>query len=104
MSSATQTDDVGTMEEGPLAAVLAALARDDPAGVVAALDGQPHHGRPGSPAALRQQVGERLAPALAPQKGRGTRRIAALATSPSPARRQVARLPPASPPPEDPVG
>src|SRR2546426_663296 len=74
MSPAIRADEVGTVEEGPLSAVLAALARDDPAGVVAALDGQLHHGRPGSPAALRQQVGERLARALAPRpeiRGRG---------------------------------
>jgi HEAT repeat protein len=92
------------MEEGPLAAVLAALARDDPNGMVAALDGQLHHGRPGSPAALRQQVGERLAMALAPQKARVTRWIDALATSPSPTARQVACLLLASRYPEDPTG
>src|SRR3989442_1465988 len=101
MSSATRADDVGTMEAGPLAAVLAALARDDPSGVVAALDGQLHHGQPGSPAALRQQVGERLAMALAPQKGRVTRWIDTLATSPSPTGRQVACLLLASRYPED---
>ncbi|HYM51018.1 MAG TPA: HEAT repeat domain-containing protein [Candidatus Limnocylindrales bacterium] len=85
-------DDLGTVGEGPLASILAALARDDPQGVVAALDGQLHHGRPGSPAALRQQVGERLAVALASQGGRITRWIDALSTSPSPTGRQVACL------------
>ena len=104
MSPAIRADEVGTVEEGPLSAVLAALARDDPAGVVAALDGQLHHGRPGSPAALRQQVGERLAMALAPQKGRVTRWIDALTTSPSPTARQVACLLLASRYPEDPAG
>jgi HEAT repeat protein len=73
--------------------VLAALARDDPSGVVAALDGQLHHGRPGSPASLRQQVGERLAIALAEQSsGRITRWIDSLAASSSPTGRQVACL------------
>ncbi|TMD11474.1 MAG: hypothetical protein E6J07_09655, partial [Chloroflexi bacterium] len=67
MSPAVRADEVGSVEEGPLSAILAALARDDPGGVVSALDGQLHHGRPGSPASLRQQVGERLATALAPQ-------------------------------------
>jgi HEAT repeat protein len=104
MSVSTRTDEVGTVEEGPLSAVLAALARDDPSGVVAALDGQFHHGRPGSPASLREQVGERLATALAPQKGRVTRWIDALATSPSPTGRQVACLLLASRYPEDPAG
>jgi len=104
MSPANRADDVATMEEGPLAAVLAALARDDPSGMVAALDGQLHHGHPGSPAALRQQVGQRLAMALAPQKGRVTRWIDALATSPSPTARQVACLLLASRYPEDPAG
>jgi len=92
MSPAPRANEVGTVEEGPLAAVLAALARDDPNGVVAALDGQLHHGQPGSPASLRYLVGERLATALAPQKGRVTRWIDALATSPSPTARQVACL------------
>ncbi len=104
MSLSSRSDDVGIAEEGPLPAVLAALARDDPSGVVAALDGQVHHGRPGSPAALRQQVGERLAMALAPQKGRVTRWIDALASSPSPTGRQVACLLLASRYPEDPAG
>jgi len=102
MTSATRADDVGSMEEGPLAAVLAALARDDPSGMVAALDGQLQVGQARSPAALRQQVGERLAMALAPQKGRVTRWIDALATSPSPTGRQVACLLLASRYPEDP--
>jgi HEAT repeat protein len=92
MSVSARTDDVGTADEGPLSAVLAALTQDDPSGVVAALDGQLHHGRPGSPASVRQQVGERLATALAPQEGRVTRWIDALATSPSPTGRQVACL------------
>jgi HEAT repeat protein len=104
MSPTTRADDVGSVEQGPLSAVLAALARDDPSGVVAALDGQLHDGHPGSPAALRQQVGERLAMALAPQKGRVTRWIDALATSPSPTARQVACLLLASRYPEDPAG
>lgn len=57
-------DGIGTVEEGPLASRPAALARDDPQGLMAALDGRLPRGRPGSPAALRQQVGERLAVAL----------------------------------------
>ncbi len=85
-------DDMGTMEKGPVAEVLAALARDDPNGVVAALDGQLHHGRPGSPAALRQQVGETMAVALASQTGKVTRWIDILAASASPTARQVACL------------
>src|SRR3989475_5568925 len=104
MSPAARTNEIGTVEEGPLAAVLAALARDDPSGVVAALDGQPHHGRPGSPASLRHLVGERLATALAQQTGRVTRWIDALASSPSPTGRQVACLLLVSRYPEDPVG
>jgi HEAT repeat protein len=103
MSAASGVDDVGTMAEGPLAAVLAALARDDPNGVVAALDGQLHHGEPGSPASLRRLLGERLATALAPQKGRVARWIDTLATSPSPTARQVACLLLASRYPDDPV-
>jgi HEAT repeat protein len=85
-------EDLGTIEEGPLSAALAALARDDPNGVVAALDGQLHHGRPGSPASLRQQVGEQLAVALASQTGRINRWIDSLSTSASPTGRQVACL------------
>jgi len=104
MSRSTQTDDIGTVEEGPLAAILAALARDDPSGVVTALDGQLHHGRPGSPASFRHQVGERLATALAQQRGRVTRWIDALATSPSPTARQVACLLLAGRYSEDPAG
>jgi HEAT repeat protein len=100
----TQADDIGTVEQGPLSAVLAALARDDPAGVVVALDGQLHHGRPGSPAALRQQVGERLAMALAEQSGRVVRWIDSLAASQSPTGRQVACLLLASHYPNDPAG
>ena len=92
MNPLSQADDIGTIEAGPLSAVLAALARDDPSGVVAALDGQLHHGRPGSPASLRQQVGERLATSLADQSGRAMRWIDSLATSPSPTGRQVACL------------
>jgi HEAT repeat protein len=99
-----RVDDIGSVEEGPLAAVLAALARDDPGGVVSALDGQMHHGRPGSPAALRQQVGERLATALAEQSGRVTRWIDALVSSSSPTARQVACLLLANRYPEDPAG
>lgn len=60
--------------------------------MVAALDGQLHHGRPGAPAALRQQVGERLATALAEQSGRVDRWIDALVSSSSPTARQVACL------------
>ena len=104
MNPLTQTDDIGTVEEGPLSAVLAALARDDPGAVVAALDRQLHHGRPGSPAALRQQVGERLAMALADQSGRAMRWIDLLATSPSPTGRQVACLLLATHYPTDPAG
>ena len=104
MSPTGSTDSVGTVEEGPISAVLAALARDDPNGVVVALDGQLHHGRPGSPAALRQQVGERLATALTEQSGRVNRWIDALATSPSPTGRQVACLLLASRFQEDPAG
>jgi HEAT repeat protein len=100
----TGAGDVGTVEMGPIAAVLAALARDDPNGVVTALDGQLHHGRPGSPAALRQQVGEKLAMTLATQSGRISRWIDALAASPSPTARQVACLLLASRYPEDPIG
>jgi hypothetical protein len=92
MNLAIGPDELGSVESGPIAAVLAALARDDPSAVVAALDGQLHHGRPGSPAALRQQVGERLATALADQSGRVMRWIDALVTSPSPTGRQVACL------------
>jgi len=100
----TEADDLGTVEEGPLAAILAALARDDPNGVVSALDGQLHHGRPGSPSALRQQVGERLATALAEQSGRIGRWIDLLAASPSPTGRQVACLLLASRYQDDPAG
>jgi HEAT repeat protein len=104
MNPVTEVDDIGTVEEGPLSAVVAALARDDAAGVVAALDGQLHHGRPGSPAALRQQVGERLASALADQSGRAMRWIDSLSASPSPTGRQVACLLLASHYPKDPAG
>jgi HEAT repeat protein len=104
MSPAARADEVGTVEEGPLAAVLAALARDDPSGIVTALDGQLHHGRPGSSASLRLQVGERLATALAEQQGRAIRWIEALASSPSPTARQVACLLLANRYSEDPVG
>jgi len=104
MNAAIDTNNLGTVEEGPIAAVLAALARDDPSGVVAALDGQLHHGRPGSPAALRQQVGERLAIALAEQSGRVNRWIDALVSSPSPTARQVACLLLASAYPNDHAG
>jgi DNA alkylation repair enzyme/HEAT repeats len=78
--------------DGPMAALDAALARDDPTMVIAALDGQFHHGRPGSPIALRQQVGERLIAALAEQTPRESRWIDVLAQSPSPSARQVACL------------
>jgi HEAT repeat protein len=92
VSPAARINDIGTVEEGPLSAVLAALARDDPGGVVAALDGQMRQGQPGSPAALRQQVGERLAVALAKHSSRASRWIEALAAAPSPTARQVACL------------
>jgi HEAT repeat protein len=106
MSAASRSgpDDIGTVEQGPISAVLAAFSRDDPSGVIAALDGQLHHGRPGSPAALRQQVGERLATALAEQSGRVTRWIEALTSSASPTGRQVACLLLASRYPDDPAG
>jgi HEAT repeat protein len=104
MTQIQAPDDIGTIEEGPLSAVLAALARDDPNGVVDALDGQFRNGRPRSPAALRQQVGERLAMALAPQTGRITRWIDTLATSASPTARQVACLLLARRYPDDPSG
>jgi HEAT repeat protein len=104
VSPAARVDDVGTVEDGPLAGVLAALARDDPSGVVTALDRELHQGRPGSSASLRHQVGERLATALAEQQGRAIRWIEALAASPSPTARQVACLLLASRYPEDPAG
>src|SRR3989442_15410867 len=84
MSPAIRADEVGTVEEGPLSAVLAALARDDPAGVVAALDGQLPPWGPGSPAAPPPPGGERLATALAPPKGRATRWIHPPTTPPAP--------------------
>jgi len=55
----------GAAVDGPLAALEAALAADDPTAVVSALDGQFHYGRPGSPVAPRHQVGQRLSEALA---------------------------------------
>jgi hypothetical protein len=87
----------GTPEEmetagGTRAEILAALARDDPAAVVAWLDVPVHHGRPGSPAALRQQVGIALAAALTPEAGRLNRWIEILSMSPSPSGRLVACL------------
>src|SRR3989442_8735674 len=57
-----------------------------------ALEGQSHHGRPGSHAALRQQVGERLSAALTGDPAREGRWIEVLALSPSPSARQVACL------------
>ncbi|HEX3629517.1 MAG TPA: HEAT repeat domain-containing protein [Candidatus Dormibacteraeota bacterium] len=104
MNLAIGADAIGGVDEGPIAAVLAALARDDPAGVITALDGQLHHGRPGSPAALRQQVGERLATALAEQSGRIGRWVDALVAAPSPTARQVACLLLARQYPEDRAG
>src|SRR2546430_17739533 len=92
MSPTARVNEIGTVEQGPLSAVLAALARDDPNGVVAALDGQLHHGQPGSPAALRQQVGERLAVALAKEASRASPWSEAPARSASPTARQVACL------------
>jgi hypothetical protein len=91
-SAGAPADVIGTMEEGPLASMLAALARDDPQGVIAALDGRVSQGRSGSPAALRQQLGEHLAVALTAPDGRITRWIDALSTSASPTARQVACL------------
>lgn len=96
--------EISLADEGPMAAVLAALAHDDPPGVVAALDGQVHHGRPGSPAALRQQVGDQLVLALTPQSGRLARWIDALSASSSPTGRQVACLLLAARYPQDPGG
>lgn len=78
--------------DGAMAALQAALARDDPTAVVSALDRQVHHGRPGSPAAFRQRVGERLGTALAGEATRECRWIEVLAMSPSPSARQVACL------------
>jgi hypothetical protein len=78
--------------EAVLTSVLKALARDDPGAAVASLDGQLHHGRPGLPAALRQQVGEKLAAALVSHPGRLHRWIETLSASSSPTGRQVACL------------
>src|SRR3989449_9388187 len=104
MTATTRTEEIGTVEEGPLSAVLAALARDDPSGVVTALDGQLHHRRPGSPAALRQQVGELLAMALAVETGRVRRWIDAVASSSSPTAPQAACRLMTSRYPQPPVG
>ena len=78
--------------DGPAAALDAALARDDPTAVMGALDQQFHHRRPGSHAALRQQVGKQLAAALAGDGSRESRWIDVLAPSPLPSARQVACL------------
>ncbi len=82
----------GAAGDGPMAGLEAALARDDPTLLVSALDGQFHHGRPGSPVALRQRVGDRLQAALAGATIRESRWIDVLAQSPSPSARQVACL------------
>src|SRR2546423_12308461 len=103
MSPTARVNEIGTVEQGRLAAVLAALAGDDPSGVAAASDGHPPQGQPGSRAALRQQVGGRLAVALAKQASRASRWIEALASSPSPTARQVACWLLAGRYPEDPV-
>ena len=84
--------EISLMDDGPTAAVLDALAHDDPQGVVAVLDAQVHHGRPGSPAALRQQVGDQLVEVLGSQSGRMSRWIDALSGSASPTGRQMACL------------
>lgn len=99
-----QPDETSVMEEGPAAAVLDAVAHDDPQGVVAILDAHVHHGRPGSPAALRQQVGDELVEVLSSQSGRMSRWIDALAGSASPTGRQVACLLLLSRYPQDPAG
>ncbi len=88
----SHSSSAGGAADGPTAALDAALARDDPTGVMGALDRQFHHGRPGSHAALRQQVGEQLAAALAGDPSRESRWIDVLALSPSPSARQVACL------------
>lgn len=92
--SSRESQSAGTAAagNGPIAALDAALARDDPTAVVTALDGQFHHGRAGSRVALRQQVGDRLAAALGGESGRESRWIEVLAMSPSPSARQVACL------------
>jgi HEAT repeat protein len=87
-----QPSSAGISQDGPIAALETALARDDPTAVTGALDGQFHHGRPGSHAALRQQVGERLTESLADDPARESRWIEVLAMSPSPSARQVACL------------
>jgi HEAT repeat protein len=87
-----QPSTAGIFQDGPMAALETALARDDPTAVMGALEGQWHHGRPGSHAALRQQVGERLSAALTDDQAREGRWIEVLALSPSPSARQVACL------------
>ncbi len=91
-SRESQPSSAAVAGDGPMAALDGALARDDPTAVMGALDGQFHHGRPGSPVALRHQVGERLAAALAGDPARESRWIDVLALSPSPSARQVACL------------
>src|SRR6267378_3525058 len=91
-SQETQPSSAGVAGDGPTAALEAALARDDPTAVMGALEGQSHHGRPGSHAALRQQMGERLSAALTGDPAREGRWIEVLALSPSPSARQVACL------------
>lgn len=78
--------------DGPITALEAALAADDPTAVVGALDGQLHHGRAGTTAGLRLQVGQRLIVALAGETTRESRWIEVLAMSPSPSARMVACL------------
>ena len=82
----------GATVDGPMAAMEAALTADDPTAVVSVLDGQFYHGRPGSPVALRQHMGQRLTEALAGESMRESRWIEVLAMSPSPSGRQVACL------------
>ena len=91
-SQQVQPSSAGVAEDGPMAALERALERDDPTAVMGTLEGQFHHGRPGSHAALRQQVGERLAAGLAGNHARESRWIEVLALSPSPSARQVACL------------
>ncbi len=91
-SRESHSSGTGVAADGPTAALDAALARDDPTAVMGALDPQFHHGRPGSHGALRQQVGEQLAAALAGDPSRENRWIDVLALSPSPSARQVACL------------
>jgi hypothetical protein len=91
-SQETEPSSAGVADDSPMATLEAALAKDDPTAVMGALESQSHHGRPGSHAALRQQVGERLSAALTSDPTREGRWIEVLALSPSPSARQVACL------------